>query len=152
MPATRTQVMSGQIDIGWAAPPFGLEAVNKGEIRILVTGADAEELNNVSVRVNVTSEKFLKERPKAALAFNRAYKESLDWMYANLDKALVHYARGNNIPVEVAKEAMRFYSKARMEPWPVSGLEHSVAEAVKAKRIDRPLTAAQLQELVVEVK
>jgi NitT/TauT family transport system substrate-binding protein len=152
MPQTRTQVMSGQIDIGWAAPPFALDAIKDGQLRLVVTGAEVAELNDVSVRVNVTTEKFLKERAKAALAFNRAYKESLDWMWANLDKALAHYAKANNIAPELAKEAMRFYSKARMEPWPISGLDYSIAEAIKAKRLDKPLTPAQIAELVVEVK
>ena len=40
-PATLTQVMSGQIDVGWSAPPFGLEQLDKGEIRIIASGNDA---------------------------------------------------------------------------------------------------------------
>ncbi len=39
--ATLTQVMSGQIDIGWSAPPFGLEQLDKNQIRIIATGNDA---------------------------------------------------------------------------------------------------------------
>jgi len=31
--ATLTQVMSGQIDVGWAAPPFGLKQLDEGAIR-----------------------------------------------------------------------------------------------------------------------
>ena len=152
MPATRTQVMSGQIDIGWAAPPFGLDAAATGEVRVLITGGDLAELKEVSVRVNVTTAKFLETRRAAALAFNRAYKESLDWMYANPDKAAAHYARENKVSPEIARAGIAFYSKASMEPWPVRGLEFSVAEAVKAKRLTKPLTAEQLKELVVEVK
>jgi NitT/TauT family transport system substrate-binding protein len=34
-PGTLTQVMSGQIDIGWAAPPFGMKELKDGQIRIL---------------------------------------------------------------------------------------------------------------------
>ena len=32
MPATLTQVMSGQIDIGWGSPPFGLKEIEEGKI------------------------------------------------------------------------------------------------------------------------
>jgi NitT/TauT family transport system substrate-binding protein len=152
MPATRTQVMSGQIDLGWAAPPFALDAVKKGEIRIVARGGDLEELNRVSIRVNVTSAKFLQERPKAAQAFNRAYKESLDWIYANLDKSAAFWAELNKVSPEIAKEGIAFYPKERLEPWPVSGLDVSIAEAVKAKRLEKPLTADQIKELVVEIK
>src|SRR5215470_11972877 len=34
-PGTFTQVMSGQIDAGWSAPPYAMEALRKGEIRII---------------------------------------------------------------------------------------------------------------------
>ncbi len=152
MPPTRTQVMSGQIDIGWAAPPFVLDAVKKGEVRVVATGAELQELNDVSIRVNVTTERFLKERMKAAQAFARAYKESLDWIYANLDKAAAHYAEVNKVPLEIAKEGIAFYPKARLEPYPVSGLDYSIAEAVKSKRLDKPLSPEQIKELVVEVR
>ncbi len=152
MPATRTQLVSGQIDIAWAAVPFALDAIKKGEFRIVARGSELTELNNVSIRVNVTTEKFLKERPKAAQAFNRAYKESLDWMYANIDKAAAYWANVAKISPEIAKEGISFYSKERMEPWPISGLDHSIAEAVKSKRLEKPLTAAQIKELVVEIK
>jgi NitT/TauT family transport system substrate-binding protein len=152
MPATFTQVMSGQIDIGWAAPPFVLEQAKKGEVRIVVRGGELAELDNVSVRVNVASLKLLKERPKAAQGFARAYKESLDWMYANLDKAAAAYAALNKVSLEAAKEGIGFYAKARLEPHPVAGLDHSIAEAVKSKRIEKPLTPEQVKELVVEIR
>ena len=38
--STLTQVMSGQIDIGWAAPPFGLKEIKEGKIRILARGSE----------------------------------------------------------------------------------------------------------------
>src|SRR5690242_12034344 len=39
--ANLTAVMSGQIDVGWAAPPFGLDQLDKKEIRIIASGNDA---------------------------------------------------------------------------------------------------------------
>ena len=38
--ATLTAVMSGQVDIGWAAPPFGLKELKEGKIRIIAHGSD----------------------------------------------------------------------------------------------------------------
>src|SRR5690348_8080436 len=35
---TLTQVMSGQIDVGWSAPPFGLQQLDEGKIRIIASG------------------------------------------------------------------------------------------------------------------
>jgi NitT/TauT family transport system substrate-binding protein len=152
MPATRTQLVSGQIDIAWAAVPFALDAIKKGEFRIVARGGDLTELNNVSIRVNVTTAKFLQERAKAAQAFSRAYKESIDWMYANLDRSAAYWANLTKISPEIAKEGIGFYPKERLEPWPISGLDHSIAEAVKSKRLEKPLTPEQIKELVVEIK
>jgi NitT/TauT family transport system substrate-binding protein len=39
-PATLTAVMSGQVDVGWAAPPFGLDLLDGNEIRKIATGND----------------------------------------------------------------------------------------------------------------
>src|SRR5450755_1087302 len=38
---TLTQVMTNQIDVGWSAPPFGLQQLDEGKIRIIATGNDA---------------------------------------------------------------------------------------------------------------
>src|SRR5215470_15921891 len=37
---TLTAVMSGQVDVGWAAPPFGLDQLDRKEIRQIATGND----------------------------------------------------------------------------------------------------------------
>src|ERR1700738_2085433 len=38
--STFTQTMSGQVDIGWSSPPFGVEALQQGRIRIVARGSD----------------------------------------------------------------------------------------------------------------
>src|ERR1051326_8039624 len=49
-PATLTAVMSGQIDVGWAAPPFGLKEIKEGKIRIIARGSDVPSLRGQTVR------------------------------------------------------------------------------------------------------
>jgi len=39
-PATFTMVMSGQIDAGWSAPPYAMEALRKGEIRVVARSSE----------------------------------------------------------------------------------------------------------------
>src|SRR6185312_6089230 len=39
--ANITAVMTNQVDIGWSAPPFGLDQLDKGDIRMIATGNDA---------------------------------------------------------------------------------------------------------------
>ena len=38
---TLTQAMSGQVEAGWASPPFGLEQLDEGKIRLIAHGSDA---------------------------------------------------------------------------------------------------------------
>ena len=40
IPGTFTQVMSGQIAVGWSAAPYLLDAAEEGKIRIIATGND----------------------------------------------------------------------------------------------------------------
>src|SRR5216110_1533238 len=54
-PATLTQVMSGQIDVGWSAPPFGLQQLDEVKIRIIATGNDAAVFKGQTVRLLVTN-------------------------------------------------------------------------------------------------
>ena len=82
-PATLTAVMSGQIDIGWSAPPIGLQEVKDGRLRIIARGSDAPSLRGQTVRVTVVNANFLKQRPDVAARFIKAYRETVDWMYSD---------------------------------------------------------------------
>jgi ABC-type nitrate/sulfonate/bicarbonate transport system substrate-binding protein len=147
---TRTQVMSGQIDIGWSAPPANLDLVEKGDIRIIATGDNAPELAHQTVRVNVSSAELLKDNRALVERFMRAYVKALDWMYANHDAAIARYATENKVDPKIAKLAVeRFYTnKKAFIPSPILGIERSMKEAVEAKQLKEPLTQAQLKELI----
>ncbi|HEY8245509.1 MAG TPA: ABC transporter substrate-binding protein, partial [Casimicrobiaceae bacterium] len=60
--ATLTQVMSGQIDVGWAAPPFGLKQLDEGAIRVIASGNDAAVFKGQTVRVNIANLQTLQTR------------------------------------------------------------------------------------------
>ena len=53
-PGTYTQAMSGQIDVGWASPPFGVEAIQQGKIRLLFRGNDLPPIRTQTTRVLLT--------------------------------------------------------------------------------------------------
>src|SRR5207342_3689824 len=60
--ANLTAVMSGQVDVGWAAPPFGLDQLDKGDIRRIATGNDAAVFKGQTVRTLTTNVKTLTTR------------------------------------------------------------------------------------------
>jgi NitT/TauT family transport system substrate-binding protein len=115
-PATLTAVMSGQIDIGWGAPPIGLEEIKDGRLRILARGSDVPSLRGQTVRVTVVNANLLNQRPDVAARFVKAYRESIDWMYAD-PKALELYARKIGKPLEFVKATVaQFYPRRCCRP------------------------------------
>src|SRR5437762_2822625 len=62
MPGTLTQVMSGQIDVGWSAPPFGLDQAAQGKIVIVARGNDIEQIKQQSVRVMIANTEALRTK------------------------------------------------------------------------------------------
>jgi ABC-type nitrate/sulfonate/bicarbonate transport system substrate-binding protein len=88
---TLTQVMSGQIDVGWSAPPDGLDQLDRGEIRYIANGNDAEIFKGQTVRVNITNARTLATRGDAMKRFAQAYRETARALYA--DDAMLDLCR-----------------------------------------------------------
>jgi NitT/TauT family transport system substrate-binding protein len=148
MVSTLTQVMSGQVDIGWAAPPFGLEEVHDGKIRIIARGNDLASLRSQTVRVLIINDNVLKTRREAVLRFAKAYREAVDWMYAD-PKAMEMYAKLVKRPLAMIHEAVeKFQPKSALQYDKVSDIEGSMRDAVNLKFIDKPLTKEQLDRLI----
>ena len=91
--ATLTQVMSGQIDIGWSAPPVGLREVDAGQIRIVARGTDLAALAEQTTRVNIVNANYLAAHRDVVERFARAYRASLAWAYAD-PQAITWFAEG----------------------------------------------------------
>src|SRR5947208_15138093 len=81
--ATFTQTMTGQVDVGFSAIPFSLDKVDDGQIRSIATGNDVASLKTRTGRVNITNLQTLQNRRDALVRFHRAYKETIDWLYAD---------------------------------------------------------------------
>ena len=147
-PATLPQVMSGQIDIGWSAPPFGLKELADGKIRIVANGNDVPSLRTQTVRVDMVNANVFKERKDALLRFVRAYRETLDWMFSS-PEAIKIYAEQMNVPVELAAVTRdKFQTREAMRHDRLSDLDAVMANAVQLKFLDKPLRPEQLADLI----
>jgi len=146
--ATLTQVMSGQIDVGWSAPPFGLEQINKGQIRVVAHGADLASVRDQTVRVLVGLADRIDARPAVIARYVQAYRETVDWMYAG-EEPLKMYAEFASVSLEIARQVRdQFFPKSLLVPDKVTGLDALMADGVAFKYIAEPLTSAQLNELI----
>lgn len=147
-PATLTQVMSGQIDVGWAGAPFGVDMVEAGKTRVIFKASDDPGLDRQTIRLIVANATELAQRRDVFVRFMRAYREALDWVYAT-PEGLAAYAAWASISEATARRALReFLPKAAVDPDRISGADEVMADAVAFKYIRAPLTKAQLDELI----
>jgi NitT/TauT family transport system substrate-binding protein len=145
--ATITQTMTGQVDVGFGAAPFGVDLVEDGKIRIIATGSDVASLRTRTVRVNLTNVNTLHKRHDAIVRFNRAYRETVAWMYSD-PAALKHYGEYSNLPAKIVLRVRELIPKGSMATDRVEGIDQIMADAVAAKFIPAPLTGEQVKELL----
>ncbi len=137
-PTSYTMTMSKQIDAGWAVPPFNLDRLTKGELRIVFTGLEVPSLQNQTTRVHVTSANVLNGKRDLLVRFHRALQKSLDFAYAD-DKALEIYAPYGSVDVATARTVRdKFHPKANMQMAKINDLERSLQQALEFKFLEKP--------------
>jgi NitT/TauT family transport system substrate-binding protein len=147
-PATYTQVMSGQIDVGWAGAPFGVEAVEQGKTRVVAKASDDPVLDRQTIRLLIANAAELAKRPDVFTRFMRAYREALDWVYST-PQGLSAYAKWASISEPTAKRALaEFLPPSAVDPDRISGVDDVMADAVAFKYMPAPLSKQQLDELI----
>src|SRR6476659_5192335 len=147
-PANLTAVMSGQIDVGWAAPPFGLDQLDQKQIRIIATGNDAEAFKGQTIRLNIANANFLKAHKDVVDRYMKAYRETVNYMYTD-PNALKVYADWLKISEAKARRTRDdFFPRASIEPDKIIGLDTIVKDAVTFKYTATELTKPQLDVLI----
>ncbi len=146
--ATLTQVMSGQIDIGWSVAPIGLKQVADGQIRVVARGSDLPALADQTTRLNIVNAAYLAAHRDVVTRFARAYQASLDWAYAD-PQALAWFAEGLDIDLSLATRTRdEFYRKEAMRPDLVRGLETTLRQAIELKRVPATTTLDQVRVML----
>ena len=147
--ATLTAVMTNQVDVGWASPPFGLKEIEAGQIRVVARATDAALVRGQTIRVLVANADGLAKRKDVFARFLDAYRETIDYMYSDNPQVMKDYAEFVGVPEAVAKKARDdFFPKNLVNPDEIHGTDSLVKEAVNLKFIDKPLTQQQLSELI----
>ncbi|HYI90456.1 MAG TPA: ABC transporter substrate-binding protein [Beijerinckiaceae bacterium] len=142
--STFTQTMSGQIDVGWASPPFGVEAIEQGRIRVVARGSDVPSFRDQTVRVQIVNAAALEAKKDALARFVQAWRETIAWMYAD-PAAIKAYAEWVNVPEALARRVRdEFYPKENLDPDRIAGIEQAVTDAIELKFLSAPLTKEQL--------
>lgn len=147
--ATRTMLMSGQLDVGFTLVPQNLDLLKSGEYRLLFTGNDTAEMRGVARTVVATSARALADRRDLIRRYLIAHFKAVDFVYrSGTDAALKQFAEDNKMDIVVARDSLKYYKHEYHAPLPIHGLETANRQAVAFNLIDRPLTPDQLKELV----
>lgn len=147
IPATYAATMSGQIDIGWAAFPFGAQEQKDGKIRILAWGKEVKDLHSQTIRVNITHVGALNGRKDVLRRFMAAYAEALDWAYASKDAPKAIAALLGAAETDVEATRTNYIVRSQLQMHDILALERSMQDAIEFKYIAAPLTNEQIAEL-----
>jgi NitT/TauT family transport system substrate-binding protein len=147
--ATLTAVMTDQVDIGWASPPFGLKEIEEGKIRVVARATDATLVRGQTIRVIVANADALAKRKDAIGRFMQAYRESIDYMYSSNPQVIKDYAEFVGVSETVARRVRDdFFPKSLVNPDEIHGLDSLMSEAVTLKFIPEALSKQQIGELI----
>ncbi len=146
--ATFDEVMAGKIDVGWATPPFGVDALEQDRIRVLAKANDIPKIRDKTGSVMIATADTVQQRKDVINRFMQGYRETIDWMYSD-PAAPKAYGEFAGIPEGVARRLRdEFFTKDMLSPDSVVGLSATAKEAAKTKQIWTPLSKKQLAELV----
>ncbi len=144
-----TQTMTGQVDVGFGAAPFGLDLVEDGKIRIIATGNDVASLRTRTGARQPDQREHAAEPPRRDRP---------------LQSRLSRRRSTGCIPIRPRSSTTRTIPVCRRRSWlrvrelhpegehghrsRVEGIDQIMADAVAGNSFPRRLTAEQVKELV----
>jgi NitT/TauT family transport system substrate-binding protein len=147
-PATLTQVLSGQVDVGWSGAPFAVDRLESGEIRLIMKASDLTAMGGQTSRVIVASLPDLQKRPGVHQRFMDAYRETIAWIYET-PEGLKAYSDWAKVSEKIGRRTLDdFLPRASVQTDEIRGLEQNMRTAIEFKYLAAPLSREQLDELV----
>jgi ABC-type nitrate/sulfonate/bicarbonate transport system substrate-binding protein len=147
--STLTAVMTDQVDVGWASPPFGLKEIADGKTRVIARATDAALVRGQTIRTIVANADALAKRKQAIDRFMAAYRESIAYMYSDNPQVFKDYAEFVGVSEAMARQVRDdFFPRSLVEPDEIHGIDSLMAEAVTLKFIATALSKQQLAELI----
>jgi NitT/TauT family transport system substrate-binding protein len=147
-PSTFAAVMSGQVDVGWAGAPFGIDALQKGDIRLVWKASAAPDMDKQTIRVLIARADALKAQPDVYARFIRTYKETQDWVFST-PEGLKAYAEWAGLSEAGAKTALvEFLPRRAIDPYRIEGVNEVMDDAVRMKFLPGRMTEEQIKDAI----
>ena len=146
--STITQTMSGQVDVGWSVAPFALDAIARGEVRMIARASDLAAARTQTIRVQIVNAQILAQKKDLVARYLKAYNETVDWMYSS-PEAVARYIAFSGLPEPSVRRMLAdFIPQQSLQTAKIMGIEESNKDAVQFKFLSAPLTQQQMQELI----
>ena len=140
--STFRELTAKHVDVAWAAPPFGIDEIEQGKIRVIARANEVGAVRGKTISVLITNAVVLEQKKDLLARFMQGYRETIDWMYSD-PAALGHYATFAGVSEGVAQRLRdEFFTKGMLSPDKITGLKAIVKEAKVA------LSRRQVSELV----
>ena len=148
VPGTITQVMSGQVDVGWSVAPFVLDLLSTGAARMIGRASDIAAIREQTIRVQITNASNLAAKKDAFGRYRTAYNETVNWMYSSAEAVPRYLAFSGLSEPAVRLMLKEFIPKESLQTEKIMGLAESMKDAVQFKFLSAPLSETQLEELI----
>jgi ABC-type nitrate/sulfonate/bicarbonate transport system substrate-binding protein len=148
VPGTITQVMSGQVDVGWSVAPFVLDLLANGTARMIGRASDIAAIREQTIRVQISNAQNLAAKKDAIARYMKAYNETVDWMYSSAEAVPRYLAFSGLSEPAVRLMLKEFIPKESLQTEKIMGLGESMKDAIQFKFLSAPLNETQLKELI----
>jgi NitT/TauT family transport system substrate-binding protein len=146
--ATFNQLTQNYVDVAWASPPFGVDELEQGKIRVIARANDVPRIRDKTANVLITNVSTLEKRKPIIARFMQAYRETVEWMYAD-PAALKQYAALAGVSEKGAQRLRdELFSKDMLVPDQIVGFKAIMKEAVTLRYIQTTLSRSQEKELI----
>lgn len=125
-----------------------LDALAKGEARMIARASDLEAARRQTVRVQIINAQNLAAKKDAVRRYLEAYTDTVDWMYRSPEAIRRYIAFSGLSEASVRHMLADFIPRESLQTATIAGIDESVQDAVQLKFLTAPLSHAQLEELV----
>lgn len=150
IPESYTGVRTGHADAGWSVPPFMLDRVEKGEVRVVARGDEITALKEVTARVHFINSDFAAKQPNLVRGFFRAHQRAVEFMMDHKEETTKIWIRKSDLklPESAVLKTWEFYNKPAMAAKPIRGLQQTIDDAIRFNFLKQPLTQAEINSLI----
>jgi NitT/TauT family transport system substrate-binding protein len=150
VPEAYTAVRTGQVDAGWSVPPFMLDRLDKGELRVAARGDEITALKEITTRVHFINSDFAAKQPDAVRGFFKAHQKAVEYMMDHREETTKLWIKRAElkIPEAAILKTWDFYNKPAMAAKPIRGIQATMEDAIKFNFLKQPLTEAELNRLI----